>query len=137
MPNENHRLRLDDEEMAALVHERRRRDVVHPYQRTEPQPEHIGSQNLGGETPLPSWLQPELPVPELVKPDLADPSYGSDPAQPTQGTSDGTGKTERYKGREPEPDSSYTHSNKPRLVDRQLQMAVDYLIGELIRADDL
>jgi len=123
VPDKKHRLQVTDREMAALIHERRQRDILRPNQ--EPAPE----------------------VDQTAK----EPSQeGSDQKQPSQ---DDTGSEDNNAGVTDDAPSTPadTSKNKPQPgkpngkppakpekqqpVDRLLQMAVDYLTAELARAE--
>lgn len=92
-PDKGFELRLTDEEMLALVRDRRERDVIRPK--------------------------------ELAEADTAQ----SDPKLPPEG-----GSNEKQKP-EPPDDQAASKPEPPDVVDPHLRMAVDYLSGELARAD--
>jgi carboxyl-terminal processing protease len=113
-PNDGYELKLTDEEMLALVHDRGRRDVVRP--KAEPNEAGPAEQSTAEKG------APDQP------PSQSEPGAASKPPQPDQTTTD----------RQDEPataDKQPAEQETSELVDAQLQMAIDYLTAELARAD--
>ncbi len=136
MPDQGFELRLSDKEIVELVQNRRRRDILLPH---EPQistaptsPSSPGEEKATAadneeakhnvDKPDPGKSTPEKPKPEKPIPVKAEAPVKKPDAQPaTPQPDDGiqaTGPTE-----------------EPAFLDRQLQMAVDYLAGELAYDD--
>jgi len=149
-PDDGYALRLTDEQMIALVTDRRQRDVVQPRDRdtTEtaesdpPAPKQAADQ----EQPPPD-KQPdtETPKPEQEagkpqeKPEPADqpPAEAKEPpSEPKQPPSE---PEESASEGHDEPKASDKRPAEPRerreFVDSQLQMAIDYLTAELAHAE--
>lgn len=112
VPDEGFELKLDDEELEGLFLDRRQREIVRP---NVEKPEETNP--------------PEEKPTEKANPDRRKPEAKEGPQQPADKTSGGDGQTAQ-------PDDGPTQEpEKPAFVDRQLQMAVEYLIGKLAKAE--
>ncbi len=121
-PDEGFRLKLGDDEMMNLVHERRQRDVVHPNRR-QPKDDEPDEPDKPEEAEQPQ----EKPAEDAGGQQKTDPEEDARP--PADETPQHDEPAERPdNGAKEEPE-------KPAPVDRQLQMAVEYLIEELARAE--
>lgn len=122
LPDKGYELKLTDAELAALIYDRRRRDILQPkppeQAAGEPPPDQPGQEDTG-----------EEPSPEA--PSAADPTHGAE--APDEGA------TPEPEEPNPTPDAQQpTPDPRPEeavCVDPQLRMALDYLSGELARAD--
>ena len=107
-PDKGFDLKLSDAEMSQLILERRRRDVV------QPKPDKVEEPDQSGEEPA-----------ESGESDRQQPESEEGSEQPTDKAPEA-----EEEAAEPENDAE-----QEPFVDRQLQMAVDYLAGRLARAE--
>ena len=127
-PDEGFRLKLGDDEMANLVHDRRQRDVVRPNRRQpkDDEPEEP-------EEPEEAEEAEEAEQPQEKPAENADDQQKTDPEEDARPPADETPQHDEQAER---PDNGAKEEpEKPAPVDRQLQMAVEYLIKELARAE--
>jgi carboxyl-terminal processing protease len=118
-PDKRFELKLSDAEMEELLLDRRRRDVVYPNHNKEEKAE-----------------QPEQPAEKPAAPrgypaggDQQQPKPEENPQQPAD-------ETPKDQGQGAKPQHGATEQpEKPAFIDRQLQMAVDYLVKELAKAE--
>ena len=118
MPNDGYRMRLTDRELLALVGERRRRDIVEPKE-----PDSSDSAEHAVQSPDSA---------EDDKPAAAEPTAGDEddsPATPDEEPSEGPEKPSEG------PEEPSEGPEKPGVVDPHLRIALDYLTGELARAE--
>jgi len=122
-PDKGFELKLSDGGMEELILDRRQRDVVHPNHDQPEKPQQPGQPEENPAAPggKPAGGDQQKPKPEERPPQSADPQAGTpapkdrqQDAQPHQGAAQG--------------------SEKPAFIDRQLQMAVDYVVKELAKA---
>jgi hypothetical protein len=133
MPDKEFELKLSDAEMEELLLDRHRRDVVHPNHSKPEKPEQPeqpveksvapGGYPPGGDQQRKPEEHPQQdPKPEEHPQQPADPQAGT-PTPKDQGQG-----TQPHQGAAEEPE-------KPAFIDRQLQMAVDYLLKELAKGE--
>jgi carboxyl-terminal processing protease len=114
-PDKGHDLKLGDSEMVNLLEDRRQRDVVQPHDAPQAKPE---AEKKTEPNPNGNGKSKENPAPKANgKPPAEKPAAQKPPAEkPAAKEKPGTGLDE------------------PPFVDRQLQMAVKYLTGQLARS---
>jgi len=143
VPNDGYLLKLSDEEMVALIRDRSRRDVL------QPKPPLLAQVAESGQEPPAA----EVAVDPQESPDAKPQSPAGEEVegQPTQPEETGMEPPEEPKAADapaadpepstPEPakpdppDSGLSDPQPSEFVDPQLRMAIDYLAGELARAD--
>jgi carboxyl-terminal processing protease len=122
-PDKGFELKLSDAEMEELLLDRRQRDVVHP---NHGKPEKSEQPEEPAEKPVaPRGYPPggdQEPRPEEHPQQPADPQAGT-PTPKDQGQG-----TQPHQGAAGAPE-------KPAFIDRQLQMAVEYLVKELAKGE--
>ena len=116
MPDQGYELKLADGELAELVQYRRQRDILLPH----PLP-----QATKGDT------TPPTPVAEGSKPD--DKEAKRTEQQPAEGTPESPSAAGEKTSDDPS-EKVAGEGTEPAFVDRQLEMAVKYLTGEMVGA---
>ena len=130
MPDAGYDMRLSDHEEGLLLADRQQRDILlpHPAQR-----EHATAP--GGQPPEhDTTMSPSQPGPAGPQPATAPQGSAAAKAKPAAASPaarTGRGKCRRPPARD---GASPRRSPTPPFVDRQLQMAVEYLTGQLARA---
>ncbi|MHC4176290.1 MAG: S41 family peptidase [Planctomycetota bacterium] len=117
-PDKGFDLRLSDAEMEGLILDRRRRDVVRP------KPDEAEEAEEKAEEPD----QPEGKPAEEADDGQQQPKPEEDPQHPADETSEDDDQATQSD------DTATEEPEEPAFVDRQLQMAVDYLTERLARA---
>ena len=158
MPDQGFELKLPERELVDLVHYRRQRDILLPHQ---PQHASAAGADEGPDeadegpdekvepdqkkakpdkeakrtddppavaTPQDDGAKPKPAKPDSAKPEEAEPKPAGSPPRPANGPADGPVKPKGAGGKKD------SQPEEPEFVDRQLQMAIDYLTGELARA---
>jgi carboxyl-terminal processing protease len=140
-PEEPFRLRLSNAEMEQLLQDRRQRDVVrsnHNGTGQAEQPEQQTDQPKGNPAQPEDELNSHPEDDDVDQPEeepaeepggQEEPETEQAPQQPPQQPSQGADQGA------PAQDEAVRQPGGPAFVDRQVQMAVDYLIGELARAE--
>ena len=118
-PDEGYQLRLSDSEMRRMVEDRRQRDVLRPH--TDKPAEKPAEKPAKEPAEKPAEEPAEKPAEEPADKAEDDPAEGDSSAEPEDASEDADAKPNLLQD--------------PPFVDRQLKMAVDYLTGELARAD--
>jgi carboxyl-terminal processing protease len=124
-PNKGFELTLNDRETVSLLEDRRNRDIVTPQK-----PALIANPpQTTAATPPPATASPAAPVKPGESPPVPP---RTEPAKPDSKPADAS-KPDRVGDSKPQA-AGAEKSGAVAFVDRQLQMAISYLIGELARA---
>jgi carboxyl-terminal processing protease len=141
-PDKGYELKLDDEEMVALVRDRRDRDILHPHRaQTKASPKPLAAVAAKSSPTKPAEktkpvvdkakpaAEKAAPVVDKNKPAVEKAKPVVDKAQPTKPAAKPNAGQLAHK-----PAAAKKPQHAQPFVDRQLQMGIDYLNAEFVRA---